>query len=100
MENTNNTNKRRDLQLSDKPWIFPWQTERMLQRIQRQKLYLDQHILNESKNQTEKSSSSLDWLQKGIWYCLVKLNNKLPQNVQNNSEVINVIGKTMKTWRV
>ena len=31
----------------------------------------------------EKSSYGVDWLQKGIWYGLIKLDNKLPQNVQN-----------------
>ena len=31
----------------------------------------------------EKSSYGLDWLQKGIWYGLAKLENKLPQNVRN-----------------
>ena len=40
-------------------------------------LYTDQHL------QTEQSSYGLDWLQRGIWYGPVKLDNKLPQNVQN-----------------
>ena len=46
-------------------------------------LYIDQHILNESKKQTEKSRNGLDRLQKGVWYGSAKLDNKLSQNVQN-----------------
>ena len=33
VENINSTNKRRDLQLTNEPWIVPWITERMPQRI-------------------------------------------------------------------
>ena len=32
-------------------------------------LYIDQHILNESKDKTEKSSYDLAWLQEGIMIC-------------------------------
>ena len=46
-------------------------------------LYIDQHILNENKTRQKKSSYGLDGLQKGIWYGSAKLDNKLPQNVQN-----------------
>ena len=46
--------------------------------------HIDEHILNESKTR-----------QKGIWYGPARPDNQLPQN-----EVINFIGKTMKTWRV
>ena len=46
-------------------------------------LYIDQNILNVSKTRRKKSSYGLDWLQNGIWYGSAKLNNKLPQNVQN-----------------
>ena len=35
VENTNGTNKERDLPLANKPWIVPRVTQRMLQRIQR-----------------------------------------------------------------
>ena len=35
------------------------------------------------QEQTEKSSYGLDWLQKDILYGSTKLDNKLPQNVQN-----------------
>ena len=46
-------------------------------------LYIDQHILNESKTRRKKSSYGLNWLQKGIWYGSAELDNKRPQNVQN-----------------
>ena len=46
-------------------------------------LHSDQHILNESKTRRKTSSYDLDWLQNSIWYGSAKLNNKLPQNVQN-----------------
>ena len=36
VENINSINKRRDLQLANKPWFVPKRTERMLQWIQRQ----------------------------------------------------------------
>ena len=59
--------------------------EKMLLRIQRHKrvtLHISAHPQRE-QDQTEKSSSGLDWLQKGICYGPAKLDNKLPQNVQN-----------------
>ena len=46
-------------------------------------LYIDQHILNESKTRRKKSTSGLDWLQKSIWYGPTKLDTTLSQNVQN-----------------
>ena len=42
-------------------------------------LYIDQHILNESKYRRK----NLDRLQKGIWYVPAMMDNKLSQNVQN-----------------
>ena len=51
-------------------------------------LYID-HIAHRpvqpkrEQDQTEKSSYVLDWPQKGVWYSSAKLDNKLPQNVQN-----------------
>ena len=44
-------------------------------------LYIDQHILNESKTRRKNSSYSLDWLQKGIWYGPTNLDTTLSQNV-------------------
>ena len=41
--------------------------------------YIDQHILKESKTRRKNSCYGLDWLQNGS----AKLDNKLPQNVQN-----------------
>ena len=45
--------------------------------------YIYQHIQKWELNKTEKSSYGLDWQQKGIWYGFAKLDNKMPQNVQN-----------------
>ena len=54
-------------------------------------LYIDQHILNESK--IRRKNLAMSWIdyKKSKWYGSAKLDNKLPQNVQN-------IEKTMKTW--
>ena len=85
VENTNCTNKVKDLQLANKPQIFPWRTERMLQRIQshgRITLHRSTHPKWE-QDKTEKSSSGLCLLQKGIWYGSTKLDNTLSQNMQN-----------------
>ena len=46
-------------------------------------LFIDQHILNESKTRRKKSSYGLDWQQEGIWYGPTKLDITLSQNVQN-----------------
>ena len=104
MENTNSTNKRNDLLLTNKPRIVPWGTERMLQRIpwhSRITLHRSAHPEWE-QDQTEKHSYGLDWQQKSIWHGATKLDNKLPQNVQNItwSHKLLPYEKTMKTWRV
>ena len=54
----------------------------MPQRIQRITLHRSTHPKWE-QDKREKSSYSLDWLQKGIWYGSTKLDNTLSQNVQN-----------------
>ena len=85
VENINSANRGRYLLLANKPRIFPWRTERMLQRIQRYS-WIALHRSTHSKweqNRTEKSSYALDWLQNGIWYGSEKLDNKQPENVQN-----------------
>ena len=46
-------------------------------------LYIDQSIFNESKARQKKISYGLGWLQNVISYGPVKLDDKLPQNVQN-----------------
>ena len=48
-----------------------------------QLFYIDQYILNESK--TRQKNLAMAWIdyKKGIWNGLAKLDNKLPQNVQN-----------------
>ena len=85
VENTNSTNKGKDLLLANKPRIVPWRTERMPQRIQRHsRITLHRSIHPKWKqDKTEKSSYGLDWLQKGIWYGSTKLDTTLSQNVQN-----------------
>ena len=85
VENTNSTNMGKDLLLTNKLRIVPRQTERMPQMIQRHsRITLPRSTHPEwEQDQTEKSSYGLDWLQKGIRYGSTKLDNKLPQNVQN-----------------
>ena len=59
--------------------------KRMPQRTQRHgraTLHWSAHPKRE-QDQMEKSSYGLGWQQKGIWYGSAKLNNELPQNVQN-----------------
>ena len=52
------------------------------QRHRRTTLHWSAHPQRE-QDETEKSTYGLDWLQKGIWYGPAKLDNKLPQNVQD-----------------
>ena len=83
VENTNSTNKGKDLLLANRPRIVPWRTERMSQRIQRH-IRITLHRSTHPKweqYKTEKSIYGLDW--KGIWYGSTKLDNTLPQNIQN-----------------
>ena len=87
IKNINCTNKGINLLLAQKPQIITWRKERVLQRIQRH----SRVILRRStpakweQGQTEISNYVLDWLQKAIWYDSAKLDNKLHQNVQNNT---------------
>ena len=85
VENTNRTNKRKDLLLTNKPQIVPQRTERMPQRIQRHSRTTLHRSTNPKweQDQTEKSSYGLYRLQKDIWCAFTKLDNKLPQSVQN-----------------
>ena len=46
-------------------------------------LYIDQHILNESKMRRKNLAMTCIDYEKDIWYVPRKLDNKLPQNVQN-----------------
>ena len=63
-------------------------------------IYIDQHILNESKTRRKKSSYWLDWLKNAY--------DMVPQSwiinclkmYKISHEVINLIEKNMKTWRV
>ena len=85
MKNIHSTNEGRDILLANMPWIVPWRTERMPQRIQRH----GRGTLHGStypkwkQEQTKESSHGLERLQKGIWYGSSKLDNKLSQNIQN-----------------
>ena len=85
VENTNSTNKGKDLLLANKPRIAPWRPERMLQRTQRHSritLHRSTHPKWEQVKM-EKSSYGLDRLRKVIWYGPTKLDTTLSQNVQN-----------------
>ena len=66
VENNNCTNKRKDFRLTNKPWIVPWRTERMPQKIKRHsRITLRRSTHPEwEQDPTEKSSYGLDWLQK------------------------------------
>ena len=85
VENTNSTNKGKDLLLLTNRGLFPDELKGCCKgsRGKAELLYIDQHILNESKTRLKNKSYSLDWLQKGIWYGSTKLDNTLSQNVQN-----------------
>ena len=85
VENTKSTNKGKDLLLANKLRIVHWRIERIPQRIQRHSRITLQRSTHPKweQDKTEKSSYDQDWLQKGIWYGSTKLDNKLPQNVQN-----------------
>ena len=48
-------------------------------------LYIDKHILNESKTRRKNLAMALYWLQKGIWYDSAELDNKLHHNAQNTT---------------
>ena len=62
VENINSTNMGRDLLLANKQQIVPWQTERMPQKSRgtAELLYIDQHILNESK--TRRKNLAMAWI--------------------------------------
>ena len=102
MENTNSTNKGKYLQLTNKLRIVPWLKERMPQRIQsdRELLYIDQHILNESKTRRKNLAmvcidykKTYDMVPRSwILHCL--------KIYKISHEVINFIEETMKIWRV
>ena len=85
VENTNCTNKGRDLRFANKPWIVLRGTERMPQKIQRHRRATPHWLAHPQRMQdeTEKSSYGVGWLQKGIGYRPAKLDNKLLPNVQD-----------------
>ena len=82
VENTNGTNKGRNLRFTNKPQIIPRGTERILQ-VDRRYRGASLHILNEST--TRRKNLAMAWIDyKKIWYGSPELDNKLPQNVQDN----------------
>ena len=84
--------------------IVLWGTERMPQRIQRLRrvtLHRSTHPQRkQEKTWAEKSSYSLGRLQKRMWYGPAKLDNKLPQNIQNIRWSHKLYRETMKSWKV
>ena len=82
VENTNSTNKGKDLLFAKKPWIVSWRTGRTPQRIQKHSR-ITLHRSIHPKWEQDKTSYGLDWLQKGIWYGSTKLDTTLSQNVQD-----------------
>ena len=81
VENTNSTNKGKDLLVTNKPQVVPWRTERMRQRIY---CIINFHRSTHPKweqDKMEKSSYCHDWQQKGIGYGSTKLDNILSQNI-------------------
>ena len=65
--------------------LFPDEQKRCCKgsRGRAELLYIDKHILNESKNR--RKNLAMAWIDniKGIWYGSAKLDSKLSQNVQN-----------------
>ena len=69
-------------------------------RIKRELLYIDKHILNESKTKQKNLSKA--------WIDYKKAYDMVPQSwiinclkmYKISDEIINIIEKTMKTWRV
>ena len=82
----NSRNKGIDLLLANKPRFVSRRTERMLKgsRDTAVTLHRSTHPKWE-QYQSEKSSYCVDWRLKGIWHGSAKLDNKLPQNVQNTT---------------
>ena len=102
VENVNHTNKERDLLLVNKPRMIPDEQKgcRKGSRGTAELLHIDQDFLNESK--TRRKNLAMAWIDYKTAYDMV------PQSFIINClkmykishEVINVIKKTMKTWRV
>ena len=102
MENTNSTNKEKDLLLTNILRIVASEQKgcRKGSRGTAELLYIDQHILNESK--TRRKNLTMAWIdykkaydmvpQSWIIHCL--------RMCKISHEVINFIEKTMQTWRV
>ena len=100
VENINSTNKRRDLLLTNKPWIEEQKGCRKGSRGTAELLYIDKHILNESK--TRRKNIAMAWIDYKKAYDMVQpswIINSLKM-YKISHEVINFIEKTMKTWRV
>ena len=72
VENTNSTNKGKDLLLASKPRIVPWTNQKDDAKDPRgtaELLYIDQHILNESK--TKRKNLAIAWIDYKMAYDMV-----------------------------
>ena len=97
VDNTNRTNKGRDLLLANKPWIVPWGAERIPQRIQRHSR-VTLHKLAHPK----RKNLAMAWIDYKKAYDMVPKSwiiNCLKM-YKILDETINFIEKTMETWRV
>ena len=81
VENTNSTNKGKIYYSLTSRGLFPDEQKgcRKGSRGIAELLFIDQHILNESK--TRRKNLAMAWIQEGIWYAPTKLD--ITQNVQN-----------------
>ena len=103
MENTNSTNKGKDLLPANKPRIVRWRTEKILQRIQRLSR-ITQHRSTHPKWEQDPRRKNLAM----AWIDYKKAYDIVPQSwiihclkmYKISHEVINFIEKTMQTWRV
>ena len=99
MENTNGRNKGRDLLLANKLRIVPWGTERRPQSIQKHERatlhWLAHPQWEQDKTKTSGSGNKKVYeLVPQSWIINCRKISKL------SDEVINFIGKIVKTWRV
>ena len=102
VKNINSASKGRDSVFANKPRVILWGAKRILQRSRGnvELLYIDQHILNESK--TRRKNLAMAWIDYKKAYDMVPqswLINCLKM-YKISHEVINFVEKTKKTWRV
>ena len=102
VENTNSTSKRKDLHSLTSCGLFPDEQKgcRKGSRGTAELLYIDQHILNESK--TRRKNLAMARIDYKKAYNMVPRGWILPclKMYKISHEIINSIGKNMQTWRV